>query len=265
MAQPEPRKHRSVSQLTKYRECGELYRLTYVDKVGGWKPAAWLAQGKAFHEAIQQWEESGRSPRLDVASAYRLSYDQHIAQMTQEEPNLNNWLKALRVDTYADIANRREKGVEQVLGYVDYANNNEFQIADIDDYTLAIEMTFEVEIGNVLIKGAIDQVLVHPDGYEVRDLKTGNRQSSALQLGVYKVALEKIFGWPVVKGSYYYAKDNKVLTIPKQEMDRWTEKYLAELFEELERGIDNKVFLPNPGGQCLMCSVKKFCRELGDL
>lgn len=192
-------------------------------------------------------------------------YDQHIAQMKQEEPNLSNWLHALRTTTEDDISARREKGAEQVKGYLTYASNNDFVIADIDEWTLAIEMPFEVEIGNTLIKGAIDQVILHPNGYEVRDLKTGNRQTSALQLGVYKVALEKIFGWPVILGSYYYAKDNKVLTIPKQEMDRWTEEYLTELFDELERGIENKVFLPNPGGHCLLCPVKKYCRELGDV
>lgn len=262
----EPKKHRSVSQLTKYRECGELYRLTYVDKVpNGWRPAAWLAQGKAFHEAIQEWEESGRSPLVDPESTYVVHYDQHILQMTQEEPNRNNWLHAFKTSTEDDIANRRLRGVEQVRGYVQYASNNEFVIADIDEWTLAIEMPFEVVIGTTLIKGAIDQVILHPNGYEVRDLKTGNRQTSALQLGVYKVALEKIFGWPVILGSYYYAKDNKVLTIPKQEMDRWTEGYLTELFDELERGIENKVFLPNPGSNCMLCPVKNYCRELGTL
>jgi CRISPR/Cas system-associated exonuclease Cas4 (RecB family) len=185
--------------------------------------------------------------------------------MTQEEPNLGNWLHALKTATKDDISTRRERGMEQVRGYVQYASDNDFVLADIDEWTLAIEMPFEVEIGNTLIKGAIDQVILHPDGYEVRDLKTGNRQTSALQLGVYKVALEKIFGWPVILGSYYYAKDNKVLTIPKQEMDRWTEEYLTQLFDELERGIENKVFLPNPGGHCMLCPVKKHCREMGDV
>ncbi len=185
--------------------------------------------------------------------------------MRQEEPDEKLWLHSFRTSTTEDIAARRIKGVEQVKNYVLYANNNDFEIADIDEYTLAIEMPFEVEIGNTLIKGAIDQVLVHPDGYEVRDLKTGNRQASALQLGIYKVALEKIFGWPVILGSYYYAKDNKVLTIPKQEMDRYTEEYLGELFSALNRAIEHRVYIPNPGSSCALCPVKKFSREMGEV
>jgi CRISPR/Cas system-associated exonuclease Cas4 (RecB family) len=185
--------------------------------------------------------------------------------MRREEPDEKNWLHSLKISTSEDISARREKGVEQVLSYKNYAENNEFVIADVDEYTLGIEIPFEVEIGSTLIKGAIDQVLLVPGGYEVRDLKTGNRQASALQLGVYKVALEKIFGWPVVQGSYYYAKDNKVLTIPKQEMDRYTEGYLNELFSALEAGIENEVFIPNPGSHCTLCPVRKHCREMGSL
>lgn len=235
-----------------------------MDKVGSWRPAAWLAQGSAFHEAIQDWEESGRSPLVDISAQYVLHYEQHIKKMREEEPNEKLWLHSLRTSTAEDILSRKAKGIEQVQNYVLYANSSDFVIADIDEYTLAIEMPFEVEIGNTLIKGAIDQVLMHPNGYEVRDLKTGNRQASALQLGVYKVALEKIFGWTVVSGSYYYAKDNKVLTIPEQEMSKYTEEYLTELFDALNRGIENKVFLPNPTSACMLCSVKKFCREMGE-
>lgn len=183
--------------------------------------------------------------------------------MRQEEPDEKLWLHGLRTTTSEDILARRQKGIEQVIAYKDYALTDNFVIADIDEFTLAIEMPFEVEIGNTLVKGAIDQVLVHPDGYEVRDLKTGNREASALQLGVYKVALEKIFGWTVVAGSFYYAKDNKVLTIPKQEMDRYSEEYLGELFSALDRGIENQVFIPNPGNACVLCPVRKYCREMG--
>ena len=223
-----------------------------------------MAQGSAFHEAIEGWEISGRSPLFDVRNAYAVSYDQHISRMREQEPNEQNWLHSYRITTSEDISARREKGLEQVSNYVTFALANPFVIADVDEYTLAIEIPFEVEIGNTLIKGAVDQVLMHPDGYEVRDLKTGNRQASPLQLGVYKVALEKIFGWKIVSGSYYYAKDNKVLTIPKQEMDRYTEEYLTEIFDALERGIENKVFIPNPGSACMLCPVKNYCREMGN-
>ena len=260
----ENRPHRSVSQLSKYGQCSEDYRLSYVDKVPQESPAAWLAQGTAFHEAVQGWEESGRSPLFDIGQTYAVSYDRQIEEFKQKQPDLSKWLRGPRTATLDDISARRAKGIQQLQNYVDYADNENFVIADIDEWTMAIEMPFEVEVGGVIIKGAIDQILRLPDGYEVRDLKTGNRASSMLQLAVYVLVVEKIFGWPVVRASYYYAKDNKLVSLSRKDLDRYDEAYLGELFRTLERGIEHKVYIPNPGGHCMLCPVKKYCREMGE-
>lgn len=260
----ERRQHRSVSQYNKYVQCSEEYRLSYVDKPNSsWAPAAWLAQGSAFHEAVQGWEESGRSPQFDIGQAYVVSYNRQIEEFKQREPNLNKWLRSPRSTTEDDIDTRRKRGLEQLQNYVDYAEDNNFVIADIDDYTLAIEVPFELDLGSILIKGAIDQILVHPNGVEVRDLKTGNRESAMVQLALYKVAVEKIFGWPVVKASFFYAKDKKVVTLEEKQLTRYSEQYLTELFTTLDEGIKNRIFLPNPGGHCTLCPVRDFCREMG--
>lgn len=257
--------HRSVSQYNKYTQCSEEYRLSYVDKPNSsWAPAAWLAQGSAFHEAVQGWEESGRSPQFDIGQAYVVSYDGQIEEFRQREPDLRKWLKAPKTSTEDDIANRRSKGLQQLQNYVDYAEENDFVVADIDEWTLAIEVPFELRLGEIVIKGAIDQILMHPTGYEVRDLKTGNRESAMFQLAVYKVAVEKIFGWPVVKASFFYAKDKKLVTLEENQLSRYTEEYLTELFTTLDEGIRGRIFLPNPGGHCTMCPVRKYCREMGD-
>lgn len=200
---------------------------------------------------------------VDISQTFALEYDRQIAEMTVREPDLNKWLRGPKSTTQDDINNRRLRGTEQALNYKTFAFENDFVIADIDDYTLAIEVEFEVEIGTTLIKGAVDQVILHPNGYEVRDLKTGNREQGILQLGVYTVAMEKIFGWPIVKASYYYAKDNKVVTVSRTELDRYNEQYLSEMFDAMNRGIDNEVFISNPGGHCMLCPVKKSCREMG--
>lgn len=258
------RPHRSVSQLNKYRQCSELYRLSYIDKTNNHSPAAWTVQGKAFHEAVEIWENSGRSPQVDIESTYRLSYDRQILELKALEPDPKKWLHSFKITTEEDIKNRREVGAAMVLRYKSYAENNPFEIADIDDYTLAIEVEFQVEIGGTLIKGAVDQVLLHPAGYEVRDLKTGNREQGLLQLGVYTVAMEKIFGWPIFKASYYYAKDDKVVTVSRTELDRYDEKFLGEMFSALEKGIESKIFIPNPGSHCTVCPVRNSCREMGN-
>jgi putative RecB family exonuclease len=190
-------------------------------------------------------------------------YDREIESFKQRQPDLSKWLRAFKTTTADDIANRREKGIEQLRNYVKFAEDNPFVIKEIDDFTLALEVPFETTIGDITIKGAIDQILLLPDGVEVRDLKTGNRETANLQLAIYVLVVEKIFGWPVVKASYYYAKDNKVVTLSRQELNRYSEEYLTELFTALDAGIQNNVFIPNPGNGCAMCPVKTNCRELG--
>lgn len=255
--------HRSVSQLLKYARCGEEYRLSYVDKTYTFRPAAWLAQGTAFHEAVQGWEESGRSPQFDIGRTFVVAYDREIEAMKSRQPDMKQWLHSLKTSAENDIEARRDIGLGQLQNYVDYAESDGFIIKDIDDFTLAIEVPFELEIGGVLVKGAIDLILLHPDGVEVRDLKTGNRESANIQLGVYVLAVEKIFKWPVIRASYYYAKDSKVVTLSKKDLARYSEEYLGELFNALDTGIANKVFIPNPGSHCILCPVRDNCRELG--
>lgn len=258
-------RHRSVSQLSKYSSCSEQYRLMYVDKAPVNSPAAWLAQGTAFHIAVEGWEASGRSELFDICQTYEVAYNAEIEAFKSRQPDLEKWIHAPRTKVEDDIITRLARGREQTFNYKRYAESNNFIIKDIDDFTLAIEVPFETEVGGVLIKGAIDQILVDPYGVEVRDLKTGNREASYLQLGIYTYVVEKIFGWPVVRASFYYAKDSKLVTLSRKDLDRYSESYLTSLFSSLESGIQNQIFIPNPGDGCLFCPVKDYCREKGNL
>lgn len=228
-------------------------------------PAAWLAQGTAFHEAVRIWEESGRS--VDIVNKYEEIYDYEIEKMKLREPDLKVWLRAPSKSTPQDIKERRDRGANMALQYKNihtFGEGKDSVLMDIDDYTIAVEVPFQFSLGDVEIKGSIDQILLHPDGVEVRDLKTGNREQSNIQLAIYVIAVEKIFGWKVVRASYYYAKDGKITTLYRKELDRYTEAYLSDLFQTLDRGISNGVYLPNPGSQCTLCPVRKYCREMGE-
>lgn len=181
--------------------------------------------------------------------------------MKLQQPDLKLWLKAFTKKTEQDIEERKEKGRTQVLEYLEFAEQNPYYVEYIDDYTPGVEVPFQVKLAGITVKGAVDLILARKGGVEVRDLKTGNRESAMIQLGIYKVALEKILGWNVVAASFYYAKDRKVVTLTGGDLARYTEEYVTDLFVTLNKGIENKIFIPNPGQQCTMCPVKKFCRE----
>lgn len=261
----EPKKHRSASQVNTFATCGELYRLKYVDKPDQPPyPAAWLAQGTAYHEAVRFWEESGRSSLVILEETFNRYYDKEIESMKAQQPDLKLWLRAFSKKPEQDIAERKERGFRQFADYVEHAKREPFVIKDIDDYTLGIEVPFQVELGKITVRGQIDQIRQERIGIHVVDLKTGNRESAKFQLGVYKVAVEKIFGWPVVKASFFYAKDSKLVTLSEKDLERYSEEYVTSVFEALDRAVESKAFIPNPGSQCTFCELKKFCREMGN-
>jgi|SRR5689334_2733894 len=254
--------HRSASQINKYAQCSEQYRLSYVDKPDEpFRPAAWLAQGTAFHEAVRVWEESGRSPHMNIIDHYNKFYDHEIERFTQEQPNPSEWMRSFKKSTADDIKDRRRIGAEMAVSYTTYAKNNPFVIKELNDYTYGIEVDFEVEIGGILIKGAVDQIWDENTGIGIWDLKTGNREPQKFQLGIYKVAMEKIFNIPVVKAGFYYAKDSKAVALTSSDLARYDESYVGDVLSALDRGIQNEVFIPNVGNHCTMCPVKKSCRE----
>lgn len=255
--------HRSASQYNRYLQCGESYRLQSVERVPQ-NPAAWLAQGTAFHESVRVWEESGRS--VDIVDTYMTFYDTEIEKMKARQPDLKEWLRAPSKTTPVDIRERRDRGANMALTYAKIhvdGPGKQSVIADIDEYTIGVEVPFEFSLGDVVIKGSIDQILLCEDGVEVRDLKTGNREQSSMQLAIYTLAVEKIFGWKVKRASYYYAKDGKIVSLSRDQLNRYDETYLTELYSALDRGITNEVYLPNPGTQCTLCPVRKYCREMG--
>lgn len=62
-------RHRSVSQVSSYAQCGEAYRLSRVAMAPS-KPAAWFPHGTAYHAVIEEYENSHRqisNPALELS------------------------------------------------------------------------------------------------------------------------------------------------------------------------------------------------------
>jgi putative RecB family exonuclease len=254
--------HRSASQLTVYAECSEAYRLKYVEKVPQY-PAAWLAQGNAFHETVEEWELAQQPPFADLHGRYVQIYDQGIAAFDGVEPNRQHWLRAPKSSVENDISNRRELGLLLLRNYSEFVLDEQRRpLLWVDDYTPGIELPFSVTFGDVEVRGKVDRVEREEDGsLHIIDLKTGNRESAKIQLGIYKVALEKDLGIKVSKASFFYAKDGKLVTLTDWDLARYTEDYVTDLVAALTRGIENKVFIPNVTQSCFLCPVKRECRE----
>ena len=264
----EERKHRSVSQINQYERCPYSYKLARIDKVPQ-RPAAWLGQGSAVHEAAEAWERSGRTMSLDEAQdVFRESYQKHINEACDLTPNWEYWFASGPYGGEADIERRYLIGLEQVEKYVRwYETHPEEVIWIAPDGTPGIELGFDIDLDGVLVRGYIDAVIQNyrttnngPATIIVRDNKTGNNPGDDFQLGVYGVALAEQFGIePPQLGDYWMGRTGKP-TYPFQIGD-WTRERVSARFAELEANIQAGLFPPLPDPKkCNFCDVSASCK-----
>jgi RecB family exonuclease len=210
----------------------------------------------------EEWERAFRDlTELELKEIYYESFDSEILKYKEVQPDLSKWLTMGRTRIQTDIDNRRERGWTQFQTYQRRAMEEPWKVWELPDGSPAVEVSFNVNLGEgLIVRGYVDIVKDWGgDRLTVNDLKTGNREKSSLQLGVYKVALNEVFGTDVKDGSFYYAKDD---TYSKTfDLSVWSEEYLREKFEAMERGIDNRVFIANVGDFCGLCPAKAQCPD----
>ncbi|MFK0295490.1 PD-(D/E)XK nuclease family protein [Streptomyces sp. NPDC090442] len=265
-AGPTPRSH---SQYTAYARCGEAYRLARVEHIPA-DPAGWLTQGVAVHSAIEVYERSGRSmSRADVTTHYHKAWHDEIRAGLAIQPDIDQWMTGGFKSGSKDLVDRQDLGEHQVADYIDYAEQSGETIWTAPDGRLAVELPFSVTIGEVPVRGYIDQVVVTPYGLSVRDIKTGTKkQSSALQLALYRRALWETYGVDVLWGDYFTCARKGRSPKPGAPTDpialsaidqRWLDAQYAAMDAAERHGI----YLANPGDHCATCGVSKHCKAKG--
>jgi putative RecB family exonuclease len=252
--------HRSVSQAQKYLSelggCAYRYFLSYVVKAWD-RPAAWLPQGLAVHEAAEWWEKGGRTGTLDeMQEVYRRAYNTHTERLLKGTPNAHFWFSSGRYAGPEDIKRRAEIGLEQVAKYYDYyVNQKPGEVIWVTpDGTPAIELEFNERFGSVLVKGYIDQVLTEL----LRDIKTGVSPGGIFQLSTYRQAVLAKYGVDFTKGDYWMARNGK----PTKAFDLtvMSKEQLVDYYERTDQGIKAGEFDPSPSPEkCGRCGVATAC------
>ena len=256
---------RSVSQLNQYTRCPMNYKLSRIDKVWS-RPAAWLPQGTAFHaaaELYEVWLSYGMPLSLEEAQdIYRWFYAKGVEELCEETPNFEWWFWSGPYSGERDVERRYHIGLEQVEKFIAWRETPGQQIWVAPDGTPAIELAFKIELDGILVRGFIDAVVVVDGQPRVRDYKTGNSPGDDFQLGVYALAVEKLYGVRPSTGDYFMAgKKGKPAkpTVP-YDLSYWTERVVAERFREVEDQIQAGNFeaLPEPS-KCQFCDVSYNC------
>lgn len=260
------------------------YRLQRRDGVPE-PPAWWNVAGTAFHECIREWETEAASP-VGTRTAGRTADEQaerfpHFLAESIAETVLrtgigpHEWRVGGRVSQqYPNKEDRAwwlDHGPEMVARYVLAQEGRESEILRLaDGETLALELGFMLKLDGLPdLKGFIDQVLHFPqrDAILIRDFKSGSSiPRSRLQLKVYRLALEHVFGITAAEwwGDYWQARKGEAtkgynLTDYASVFDEV--HYCSTTMDTSERlGL----YLPNPGNNCSACGVQAHCPAMSD-
>ncbi|SKD59923.1 Inactivated superfamily I helicase [Mycobacteroides abscessus subsp. massiliense] len=254
----------SVSQYKQYERCPYSWYLSRVEKA--WqRPAAWLPQGSAVHEAGEAWERSGRTMTLEeMQQVYTESYDNHVNTYCDVTPNLEWWFWSGPYNGEADINRRYKIGKDQCGKMLDWYGKHPEEVVWIaPDGTPGIELGFDIDLDGIEIRGFIDLVIETEKGLyaelDVRDNKTGNKPGDDFQLGVYAVAIEEKYGIAVNSGTYWMGRTGKP-TKPYDLTD-WTRETVRDKFVELQDNINAGNFPPDPEpSKCRFCDVSYSCQ-----
>lgn len=251
-------KHRSVSQHNQFVRCSWAYKLSRIDRVWN-RPASWLSQGLGVHVAMEEWERSERTlDREKLIEIYREEYNRSINEQAEQTPNFDFWFGSGPYSGPVDIERRFGVGETQLLSLIDYCENSNDTIWETPDGEKAIELEIDVELGGVMVKGFIDQIVETPSGLVVRDIKTGSKPGDIFQLATYSEAMRIMHGVTIDYGDYLMGKTGKP-TKPIQITDE-DRAGVHESFEWLEKEIQAGNFEPSPDrNKCAMCSVQLAC------
>jgi hypothetical protein len=153
-----------------------------------------------------------------------------------------------------------ETGPKWVQGYIDWRNANpDWKIWTAPDGNRAIELGLIPEFAGVPVKMVIDRVFEVNGELVIVDLKTSKTTpTNPLQLGFYKVGLQKQFGIDIKWGSYWMAR--KFGISPMVDLSIYTEEKLEYFVENFDKARKSGIFLPNTNNCQYKCGLTAHCQ-----
>lgn len=152
-----------------------------------------------------------------------------------------------------------EMGPMWVNNYIMWRKNNpDWKIWTTPQGVRAIELELNPEIAGVPVKMFIDRIFEVKGQLVIVDLKTSSRRPvSDLQLGFYKVGVEKMLGVEVNLGNYWMSRESG--TGEMIDLSRYTYDTLEYLVEGFDKARKSGIFLPNLQS-CSYCGLSAHCQ-----
>ena len=185
-------KRLSYSQISLYESCPLHYKLQHIDKLPT-KDKSYFSFGTVLHQCAEYFFRIPVPPPPQLDQLLKFYED--------------NWLSE-GYESEEQEAKHRAYGKEVLTEF--WRNHSaDFKLP------LAIERSFNVDIGDVPLSGKIDRVdKLESGGLSIVDYKSGkalftkDQLDRDLQLTLYQVAAERTWGIPVEKLTLYHLRSN---------------------------------------------------------
>jgi DNA helicase-2/ATP-dependent DNA helicase PcrA len=267
--------HFSYSQLAAFSKCPLQYKFAFILKVPT-RGKAVFSFGKTLHNTLHEFLKNvNESKKTNQETLFGNTREPAFAKATARSSDFDQLVKIFEknwIDEWYESKKQKEEyfklGKKIIKEFYKNFEKNPPKILKIDKQ-LALEMPFNLKIGEHTLYGVIDRI----DDLEespstgsgrlcsIIDYKTGQSKDkldfdAKEQLLIYQIAAQEVLHLKPKQLSYYYLEDGKVASFLGSDKD--IEKQKEKMLEEIEK-IKNSQFAPTPGWQCQYCDFKDIC------
>lgn len=159
-----------------------------------------------------------------------------------------------------DVSFWQTAGPKWVESYIKWRQANpDWKIWKTPQGVPAIELALMPDFAGVPVKMVIDRVFEVNGELVVVDLKTSQQTpSSSLQLGFYKVGLERVLGVEIKLGTYWMARQSG--TSSMVDLTTYTGDKMDYLAQNFDKARKSGIFLPNTNNCQYKCGLTAHCQ-----
>lgn len=230
----------SYSAISTYQKCPLSYKFQYIEKIPT-KPTYHLSFGSSIHSALEFFY------KVEVPEPCSLE------RLLEELDRV--WL-SVGYENEVQEQEYKDKG-RAILTQFYHENLTSFAVP------VAVEKRFSLGVDDITLVGVIDRIdRLTNGGLEIIDYKTNkklpprNKISTDLQLPIYHMAAESLYGSAPQKVTLYFLVPNERVSTRKTKSDI---RRAQDTIKKVASGISEEKFHPFKNPLCPWCDFIELC------